>query len=72
MFLAHKFTKLSIVGVSVVGAIFHSIGQMILALIILNIPNVIFYLPYLLLLSLPTGILVGMIAKKVISYYKKS
>lgn len=71
MYLAHRFTKLSIVGVSIIGSIFHSIGQIIIAVIGLNTPNLIFYLPYLLLLSVPTGIVIGMISKKVIFFYQK-
>ena len=71
MYLAHRFTKLSVIGVSIIGAIFHSIGQVTMAIIGLHTPNIIFYLPYLLLLSVPTGIVVGLIAKKVIDLYKK-
>lgn len=71
MYLAHRFTKLSVVGVSIIGATFHSIGQILIAIIILQLPNMIFYLPYLLLLSIPTGIAVGLIASKVLSLYKK-
>jgi heptaprenyl diphosphate synthase len=71
MFLAHRFTKLSIVGVSILGAIFHSIGQIAVAIISLNTPNIIFYLPYLLLLSVPTGIIIGMIARQVLTFYQK-
>lgn len=71
MYLSYRFTKLSIIGVSIIGAIFHSIGQIIIAIISLNTPNVIFYLPYLLLLSVPTGIVVGMITRQVLTFYKK-
>ena len=71
MNLCKKFTKLSIVGISIIGAISHSIGQIIIAIIFLNNANVIYYLPYLLILSIPTGIIVGMSSKQVIEYYKK-
>lgn len=71
MALAHRFTKLSAVGVSVVGAISHSIGQIIIAVIGLNTINIAYYLPYLLLLSLPTGIIIGLTTKQVLNYYKK-
>ncbi|HHT38378.1 MAG TPA: Gx transporter family protein [Mollicutes bacterium] len=70
MCIMHRFTKLSVVGVSVIGAISHSIGQIMIAVLFLKIPNLIFYLPYLLFLSIPTGVIIGMIAKKVIHYYK--
>ena len=71
MAITHRFTKLSVVGVSIIGAISHSIGQIIVAISFLNAPNLIYYLPYLLILSIPTGIITGMISNKVIEYYKK-
>jgi heptaprenyl diphosphate synthase len=70
MYLSYKFTKLSVVGISIIGSIFHSIGQILIAILILKMPQMIYYLPYLLLLSVPTGIIIGMISKKVISFYK--
>lgn len=71
MALTHRFTKLSVVGVSIVGAISHSIGQIIIAVIGFNTINIAYYLPYLLLLSIPTGVIIGLIAKQVLNYYKK-
>lgn len=70
MYISKKYTKLSVVGVSVIGAIFHSIGQTIIAILLLNNINVIYYIPYLFILSIPAGILVGISAKQVIEYYK--
>lgn len=67
-----KKMKLSIVGVSIVGAVAHSIGQIIVAIIFLNNINIVYYLPYLLLLSIPTGIIVGISAKEVIKYYENT
>lgn len=71
MSLVHKFTKLSVVGVSIIGSIFHSIGQIVIAIFFLNTPNIIFYLPYLLLLSVPTGIIIGMITRQILTFYNK-
>lgn len=69
MYLTKKYTKLSMVGISIIGSIFHSIGQIIIAIIGLSNINVIYYFPYLLLLSIPTGIIIGLIAKKIFNYY---
>ena len=63
-----KKTKLSILGVSLVGSLFHSIGQILVGIIVLNNYNVIYYLPYLLLFSIPTGLFIGIIAKKLLKY----
>jgi heptaprenyl diphosphate synthase len=71
MYFMKKYTKLSIIGVSVMGAIFHSIGQILIGIILLNTISLIYYLPYILLFSIPTGIVVGMASKTVLSYYRK-
>lgn len=70
MYLAKKYTKLSIIGVSVIGAITHSVGQILIAIIMLHTINVIFYLPYILFLSIPTGIVIGIITNNVLSVYQ--
>ena len=69
MVLCKKFTPLSIIGISIVGSIMHSIGQIIIAIIFLNNINIIFYLPYLLIFSIPTGIIIGITAKEVLRLY---
>jgi len=66
-----KKTHLSIVGTSVLGSVFHSIGQVIVGIIVLDNYNVIYYLPYLLLFSIPTGIFIGMITKRLIKYTER-
>lgn len=71
MYLAHRFTKLSVIGISIIGAVSHSIGQIIVAIIGFHTTNLIFYLPYLLLLSVPTGILVGIIARQVLIFFER-
>lgn len=63
-------TKLSIIGVSIIGSISHSIGQVIVGILMLDNYNVIYYLPYLLLFSVPTGIFIGVLAKKLIESTK--
>ena len=70
MTLARK-TKLSIIGISVIGSISHSIGQVLIGMFLLNNSNVIYYLPYLLLFSIPTGIIIGIVAKKLLDGTKK-
>ena len=66
-----KKTKLSIIGISIVGSICHSIGQVLVGIIMLDNYNVIYYLPYLLLFSIPTGIFIGIISRKLIKYTEK-
>ena len=69
MFIAKK-TKLSIIGVSIVGSIFHSIGQILVAILIIKNTYIIYYVPWLLLFSIPTGILVGFTSKTILNNFK--
>lgn len=69
MALAKK-THLSLIGVSILGSISHSIGQVLIGMLILKNSNIIYYLPYLTLFSIPTGIIIGVIAKKLINNTK--
>ena len=62
-----KKTKLSMIGVSVIGSIFHSIGQILIAILFLKNNNMIYYLPWLLLFSIPTGLFVGYVSKKLLN-----
>ena len=71
MFLAKRFTNLSVIGVSILGSISHSIGQIIVAIMLVKNMNIVFYLPWILLFSIPSGILVGFISKELIKYFQK-
>lgn len=60
MYLLMRFIKkLHIVGVSVIGSLFHSFAQICIAFIYLGTGNVIYYLPILCFTSILTGIFVG-------------
>lgn len=69
MALAKK-THLSLIGVSILGSISHSIGQVLIGILLLKNNNIIYYLPYLALFSIPTGIIIGIITKKLINSTK--
>lgn len=68
MFIFKKITKLSIIGISIIGSIFHSLGQIIVAMFILETANMVYYLPWLLMFSIPTGIIVGLISKELVNH----
>jgi heptaprenyl diphosphate synthase len=67
MMMLVKKTKLSIIGVSIVGSVSHSIGQIVFAIFLFKQMGIIYYLPFILLFSIPTGIIVGYISKTLIS-----
>ena len=58
--------KFSIIGVSVLGALAHVIGQILVAMLYLGTTLVVFYLPFIAISAIITGIFVGIVAKAVI------
>lgn len=62
--LKYVFKKLHIITISVIGSIFHIIGQIIIAIIMTNTVYVFYYFPVLLLVSVVTGIVVGLITDR--------
>ena len=56
MAVAQQSNHLSIYGVSVLGAASHSIGQILIAMLLMHSRYILAYLPYLLLISVACGI----------------
>jgi len=71
MTIAMKFTKLSTVGISVIGSLFHSLGQIIIAIIFLDNFNMIYYLPFIVLFSIPSGVVIGLMSNELIKIKRK-
>lgn len=70
MYTVKRLTNLSVIGVSIVGSIAHSIGQIISAIVLINSTAIVFYLPWLLLFSIPTGIFTGVLSKQMMENFK--
>ena len=66
MIIAQKIKIFSIYGVSVLGAAFHHIGQILVSMILMNSIYIGSYLPYLLLVGIFTGLLVAAISSKIV------
>jgi len=64
----HFKDKFSLIGISVLGAVFHNIGQIVIAYLIIANTGIFYYLPFLLLLGIPTGIGVGLVALLSVDY----
>ncbi|MBP5574830.1 MAG: Gx transporter family protein [Bacilli bacterium] len=56
----------SIVGVSVIGAIFHVTGQILIAMLYLGTTYIVLYLPVIAISAIITGVFVGIIARIII------
>ena len=64
-------TKLSVIGVSMLGGISHNIGQIIVAAVIMETVRIAYYLPVLLVAGLITGLLLGIVSKLIIDRFNK-
>ena len=62
MLLACRVVKFSIIGVSVTGAFFHNVGQMLVALWLVRNVHILYYLAVLTLAAVGTGLLTGTVA----------
>ncbi|MGI6144594.1 MAG: Gx transporter family protein [Clostridia bacterium] len=69
--LIRTMSALSIIGVSMVGAVSHNVGQLITASFLIQTPYIFYYLPVLLLAGIPTGLITGYIARLLLCYLKK-
>lgn len=58
--------KFSIIGVSVIGSVFHVTGQIIIAMIFLGSAYIFLYLPIIAISAIITGVFVGIIAQLII------
>lgn len=59
MALLRKKGGFSVIGVSIAGGVFHNIGQLIVASVIVETFSVMYYVPVLLIAGLVTGLLIG-------------
>ena len=67
MILFHLLIKkFSIIGVSVIGALFHVFGQILVAWLFLSTPYILYYLPVIAISAIITGVFVGITANLVI------
>lgn len=68
--LSLKGTKLTIYTVSVLAALFHMIGQVIAAIIVVNTTSLFYLLPYMILLSIPAGMITGYLSNRLLQTFK--
>ena len=72
MLLLKKTDKLSILAVSVMGGICHNIGQLIVAMLVVENLKLIFYVPVLLISRFLTGLLIGIVCRVILSAVKRA
>ena len=72
MALLKKLTKLPVLTVSIAGGICHNIGQLIVAILVVENASLAFYLPVLLIAGFLTGLLIGIVSQLVLPKIQKA
>ncbi|WP_036948098.1 Gx transporter family protein [Pseudobutyrivibrio ruminis] len=62
MIIAKRTKLFSITGVSVLGGVFHNVGQILVAMLVLDTASLIYYLPFLIVIGTISGIVIGVIS----------
>lgn len=66
-----KKLKLSVIGVSALGGVFHNIGQLLAAAVLMNTFSVMYYYPVLFISGIVTGIIIGVASAPIIKRKKQ-
>ena len=70
MILFFRMKIFGIIGISIAGAVFHNIGQCIVAAILMHNKNVMAYLPFLLLYGVISGFVTGILSSEIMKRLK--
>jgi heptaprenyl diphosphate synthase len=65
-------SRFSLLGLSVAGAAAHNLGQLSMAALLIKHSGIFYYLPVMLLSSIPTGILTGLLLRELLKQLKAS
>lgn len=68
MLIGKRLRCFSVIGVSVLGGVFHNIGQAVVAMIVVETFAVSYYIPFLIVAGTITGALLGLIVMEIIPY----
>jgi heptaprenyl diphosphate synthase len=72
MFLFKQMKLFSMVGISIMGSFGHSVGQIAMAIFLIERSELIYYFPYVLVLSVATGVITGLIANRSIDIMRQA
>lgn len=71
MVLGKRLRCFSVVGVSVLGGVFHNIGQIFTAMLVVETVYIGYYLPFLIAAGTVTGAVLGIVAMELMPYLVK-
>ena len=66
MALLKRAGGFSIIGISIAGGVFHNIGQLFVAMAVVEMFQAAYYVPVLLVAGLLTGCLIGILAQEML------
>lgn len=72
MLISKRIKLFSVTGVSVIGGVFHNLGQIIVAIFVLATASLIYYFPFLVVVGTVSGIVIGVISGMIIERFKKN
>lgn len=72
MLLAKKMKLFSLTGVSVLGGVFHNVGQILVAIFVLKTTSLVYYLPMLVIVGCLAGVVIGVLGAGVTARIRKS
>ena len=71
MIIGKKCGRFSMIGVSVLGGVFHNIGQIIVAMLVVETFAVAYYSPFLIVAGVLTGALLGYAGMEILPYLRR-
>ena len=71
MLIGKRLRCFSVIGVSVLGGVFHNIGQAVVAMFVVETFAVSYYIPFLIVAGTITGALLGLIVMEIIPYLER-
>ena len=71
MLLGKRIGRFSMVGVSILGGVFHNIGQILVAMVVVETFAVAYYAPFLIVAGTVTGALLGFVGIQILPYLRR-
>jgi len=71
MIFISKFKIFSIIGVSIIGGVSHNMGQILVAMVVVQSSFLFYYLPFLLIAGTISGTVIGIIGANIVERIKK-
>ena len=71
MLLGRRTKRFSMVGVSILGGVFHNIGQILVAMAVVETFAVAYYVPFLIVAGTVTGAVLGLVGMELQPYLRR-